>query len=198
MGENTQRKSKRSRNRKKRQTATITANATTNKDRERTVNLPRLDAVEKVPSNAPTMAIAPSDYEHIFHENVGPAQGPSAPATIARPTPPPMPVQLPAAPVSPPATPPYVPPSPPPTTAARAHNQPDDYNPNQFYNYNTNQRQHYNADFQVTLDGYTLMGSEPAEPGRRRTALPAYIVRASNQFSRAALSRVAKYLASRA
>ena len=148
--------------------------------------------LEKVPSNAPTMAIAPSDYEHIFHEGPAGAQQPAleeTPPAAAQPAktatlPLPGPSsnsrrRLEAAqevgqqqrPESPLASPP---------TPARA-------------------RQPYAGEVQVTPDGYNLLGQPPAEsPGGRRVALPAHIVRASNQFSRAALARVARFLASRA
>lgn len=154
---------------------------TATKDRERTNTLPRLDnTVERVPSNAPTMAIAPSDYEHIFHE--GPAGsaagGANEPTQAQSPTSPPGPQQT---------------PPPPQLTASMSRRQgADDYSSP------PTGRQAYMADVQVTPDGYTLLGHQPAEmTGGRRVALPAHVVRASNQFSRAALARVARYLASR-
>lgn len=148
----------------------------------------RLDAVERLPSNAPTMAIAPSDYEHIFHEGAT-AQNPQPP------TPPPQP-QPPATgvlPTVPPRQTPHSPSPPPPPLNFPRPRTPEEVNPGQHVSHN---KPPYSAEVQVTPDGYTLLGHLP-DPSHRR-ALPPHIVRASNQFSRAALNRVSKYLASRA
>lgn len=56
----------------------------------------------------------------------------------------------------------------------------------------------HQMDLAVTPDGYTLLGHEPDTRAGRRVPLPPHVVRASNQFSRAALARVSRYLASRA
>lgn len=162
------------------------------------------DQMERVPSNAPTMAIAPSDYEHIFHE--APAVSPPAAAgqfaTIGVERNSPAPAA--ASPPPPPPPPPVVartPPPPPlpvaPLPQARVVPRPrDDYDPypqtNQFG------KHQYALEVQATPDGYTMLGHAPDLTGGRRVALPPHIVRAGNQFSRAALARVSRYLASRA
>lgn len=168
---------------KSRKTSKVRKKKTTPKEKEKTLTIPRLDqparGMDKMPSNAPTMAIAPSDYEHIFHE------GPAAAVTADRenerqksPSP-----QQPASP--PPAT------RPQPMFGAPDFGQPPQGQSIQATN-----------DIQVTPDGYTYLGQQPIDPSNsaaasRRTALPPHVVRANNQFSRAALARVAKYLASR-
>lgn len=171
----------------------------------RTVNrpgnaIPRLDSparggggVDKMPSNAPTMAIAPSDYEHIFHE--GPAVRANAPVDR-----------------SPPAASPS--PSPSPNQNKPTANLPPaytvtEYTPTRSPDAQRAQQKQQNADappgakatpadteLLVSPDGYTYLGQEP-DP-QRRVALPPHVVRASNQFSRVALARIARYLASRA
>lgn len=132
----------------------------------------KIDTMERLPSNAPTMAIAPSDYEHIFHEAAPMAPPPpnetpppTSPIVNHSPSPPPPPLNMP----KPPRTPnldPEVPRMAPPPR----------------------------FDVQVTPDGYTLLGQ--VHDGRHQ-ALPPYVVRANNQFSRAVLVKVAKYLISR-
>lgn len=187
--EQSNKRSRRSKNTRKKRTAPKSANG-----KERT--LPKVEPMERVPSNAPTMAIAPSDYEHIFHEATG--AGPTeakptiptltngnAPAMPAKPTFPPPQVQLPVLQRSPP------PPSPPqalpqPMMQQRIRSPDLDYD-----------RHGYAPEVQVTPDGYTLLGHVPDPSARRRVALPAHIVRANNQFSRAALARLASYLAGR-
>lgn len=159
------------------------------KEKTKEMTLPRLDAVEKMPSNAPTMAIAPSDYEHIFHEA-------AAAPTEERPHPT-SPQASPASP--PPQTPVLLPPPPPPpprpqqpegTITQSSRRNEADY---------SQRRENYMQDVQVTPDGYNLLGHNPEHSaGHRRIALPPYIVRANNQFSRAALARIARYLQSRA
>lgn len=173
---------------KKGQIRTVEKNQTNVKPKE---GFQRMDAVDKMPSNAPTMAIAPSDYEHIFHEGTGvgnPSQNPQAaptgatnrqngPGVVHSPSPPPPPLNIPKArtpeDVAPMILPPMI--QPPLIQTGRLP---------------------YSAEVQVTPDGYTLLGHVP-DPVNRR-ALPAHIVRASNQFSRAALVRVSRYLLSRA
>lgn len=187
--EQSNKRSRRSKNTRKKRAA---AQKSTN-GKERT--LPKVEPMERVPSNAPTMAIAPSDYEHIFHEGTG-ANATEAKAALptltngnlptmtAKPTMPPPPVQLPVLQRSPP------PPSPPqalPQPINQRLRSPElDY-----------ERHPYAPDVQVTPDGYTLLGHVPDPSARRRVALPAHIVRANNQFSRAALARLAAYLAGR-
>lgn len=186
-GEPSTKRSKRSKNtRKKRNTPNDNA-------KERT--LPKVDQMEKIPSNAPTMAIAPSDYEHIFHEGgTSPTVNetkptiptitniPAIPTITTKPTLPPPQVQLPILQRSPP---PQVQPLPQPPRPVRSPEV--DYD-----------RHAYAPDVQVTPDGYTMLGHVPEPSSRRRVALPPHIVRANNQFSRAALARLAAYLASRA
>lgn len=170
--------------------------------KDRTNTLPKLgnDTMDRMPSNAPTMAIAPSDYEHIFHE------GPVSPDTKREATPPPprspqpptiprLTVQAPHSPIYQPQHTIQAPISPPqPQVYPNVHAQDmeaygqDPYAERQ----NTNT---YPPEVLATPDGYTLLGHAPSP---RRTPLPPHIVRASNQFSRAALARVARYLASRA
>lgn len=164
------------------------------REKERTNTIPRLDAVEKMPSNAPTMAIAPSDYEHIFHEAApvandqqneaqrSPSPGPATPHQHTQPSPP-----------SPPPS-----PAPPPSPVLNPQVEQRSYARRNEQDYISG----YNArgqDLQVTPDGYTLLGrNQDQSVGQRRVALPPHIVRANNQFSRAALARIARYLASRA
>lgn len=186
----------------------ITGKERTLDERNRNNALQRFDEprLERVPSNAPTMAIAPSDYEHIYHDDVH-ANAAIQPNTELSP-----PSPSPAMPSPPPPPPPQtptrltVPPLPPPPPAPRIERPVTPSNPNAILpttpNENeytaTTQRQYdnFNDDLQVTPDGYTLLGHRPDT--NRRVALPAYIVRANNQFSRAVLARVARYLASRA
>lgn len=163
------------------------------REKERTNTIPRLDAVEKLPSNAPTMAIAPSDYEHIFHE-AAPGVAAEQQADTQR-SPSPGPTNIPhqhnqVSPASPtPQIPPLTIPQIEPRSFARRPEQ--DY----ISGYNASGRE----GLQVTPDGYTLLGrNQDQSLGHRRIALPPHIVRANNQFSRAALARVARYLASRA
>lgn len=194
-------RSKKTNTRTRRKDNTVNIN-TVNKQ-EPPATLPKLgvNGVERVPSNAPTMAIAPSDYEHIYHEgpNTGatttvqspPQQAPAVVAQpsppVTRPTPPPPPFALPMA-------------QSPPLMAGNVNQRvhsPDLYSPAHGVQQNFD-RMPYAVEVQVTPDGYTMLG-QAADPNvTRRVALPAYIVRASNQFSRAALARVARYLASRA
>lgn len=223
-----QRKSKRSKGKtKRRKTTTITNTATVNRDadRERTNTVQRLDAppdrMDKMPSNAPTMAIAPSDYEHIFHEAQAPQEsGRHSPEareqraqrrepTEQRLVSPLLPAQQ--APVSPPLmSPPPVAPQLPqfrPTymlpTYQGAQQTVNGQSPDMLQQQNIwreptyGARHQYYQEVQVTPDGYTMLGHAPDTSAQRR-ALPPHIVRASNQFSRAALARVARYLASRA
>lgn len=149
------------------------------------------DQMERVPSNAPTMAIAPSDYEHIFHE--APAQ-PSPPAAQAAQFPTLNARQPRVAGPSSPA--PMMPPLPLPTIRQPAAEYEANYAPppaqQQFG------RHQYALEVQATPDGYTMLGHLPDQSPGRRVALPPHIVRAGNQFSRAALARVSRYLASRA
>lgn len=188
--ENTGRKSRRSARKAKKQrtnnaTGTGTGTNTARNEKERTFTLPRIDTIEKVPSNAPTMAIAPSDYEHIFHEATGAAQGQNAPQPPAAAHPHAQ------SPETPPAAPPGImsdPEYPPPNPAGPL-------SPTN----NFRAPQYTNPETQVTPDGYTMLGQKTdLSPNQRRVALPAHVVRASNQFSRPALARVARYLASRA
>lgn len=160
--------------------------------------------MERMPSNAPTMAIAPSDYEHIFHE------GNAATVNGERPSPPAAPA--PAAPAVTTQAAPPLPPSPREIIQQPAHPAPvlaaRTYPPNPMTlpspNYSPPPTlpggQPYGVEVPVTPDGYTMLGAPTLEAGnnRNRVALPPHIVRASNQFSRAALARVARYLASRA
>lgn len=164
--------------------------------RPTTGGIQRLDngGMKKMPSNAPTMAIAPSDYEHIFHEGQGSPTtmqdvGPSPPVHPTTLPPTPVPGVLPGigaavqsprlhfagGPVSP---------SPPPI---RPYPEPQLLPP----------PQQPDAPLQVSPDGYTLLGQIPDE-SNRRVALPPHIVRASNQFSRSAMLRISAYLATRA
>lgn len=172
--------------RKAKQTRTV------NKEKTKEMTLPRLDTVEKIPSNAPTMAIAPSDYEHIFHEvATGPVEHQSEKPRVTSPQPSPAsPPQTPALPPPPPPPPPRTAPQQPEGTITQSsrRNEPD-------YG---QRRENYLQDVQVTPDGYTLLGHNPDHMNQRRIALPPYIVRANNQFSRAALARIARYLQSRA
>lgn len=170
-----------------------------NQTKERTQNqLPKLERdppIEKLPSNSPTMAIAPSDYEHIFHEATGVIgqgrdnanragnnfnkQPPASPPNLVQVSPPPPAQQL-------------------PNRYTRSPEPAQNYN-NAFSPGGSNIRGPPDM-LMVSPDGYTMLGQQPLPEGssHRRVALPAYIVRASNQFSRAALARVSKYLASRA
>lgn len=168
----------------------------------------RLDreGMEKIPSNAPTMAIAPSDYEHIFHEATGVVGGgggqretppnksasPSPPVRTFQASPPPQPGIPPTVPTLPPPPMPIprVSRAPPQQTVDQTRDQSDSFTPLQG-------RQGNEPPLIVTPDGYNILG-RPTETDQRKAPLPPYIVRASNQFSRAALARVAKYLASRA
>lgn len=203
----------------KRKDATATIQQTVNtvngpRDKDRTVQ--RFDQLEKVPSNAPTMAIAPSDYEHIFHEGPSPTQTTDNERTMTDnnnttttnkgspglqtmnlpqatpPTPPQVPVLL---------TPPPPPlrnlhsPSPPPPPLQIPRPRTPDLDQGGYQQ--TYGRMPYQAEVMVTPDGYTLLGQVP-DPMSRRIALPPHVVRASNQFSRAALARISRYLASRA
>lgn len=183
---------------------TITNTKDNTKDNTNTTNrgFQRMDAgagMERLPSNAPTMAIAPSDYEHIFHEATGavggrPQQVGTPPGrTAGTPSPPPpvsppQPVQLPP-PLPPQAATPILPPVPPRTPEA------NNYPSNNIY-----QQQRTETPLLISPDGYTILGQQnpPNFENHRRIALPAHVVRASNQFSRAALARVSRYLASRA
>lgn len=147
--------------------------------------------VDKMPSNAPTMAIAPSDYEHIYHENTGaPTAGHHASAPTS-PTSPPLPT----------------PPQPPRGTdldSRRARSPQIETGRQMSPLVQSPQAAAVSGnsyELQVTPDGYTLLGQQPLDMNNsnaRRVAFPSHIVRANNQFSRAALARVAKYLASRA
>lgn len=178
-------RSRKSKNTRKKQRNTV-YNGKSASGRERT--LPRAEPMERMPSNAPTMAIAPSDYEHIFHEGTvaNNEQKPNLPTLnngnppLAKLTLPPPQVQLPARERSPSPT------SPPPALPQRTRTPEADYD-----------RHPYNPEVQVTPDGYTLLGHVPDPSTRRRIALPPHIVRANNQFSRAALARLSAYLASR-
>jgi len=143
--------------------------------------------MKKMPSNAPTMAIAPSDYEHIFHE--GAAGGSPAAADTFRQ----------------PATPPPPPPPPQPVAPPRQYGYQGAQNkPSPAYGRTYDQPQAQpgsptgqDVPLQITADGYTLLGQQP-DDSSRRIALPPHIVRANNQFSRSALVKIANYLASRA
>lgn len=156
----------------------------------------RLDdgRIERLPSNSPTMAIAPSDYEHIYHDD------PHANAAIQPRTP-----STPPPPASPPAPPPVPTRLTVPLTNTRNEisyrrgqqspliEQADDSN-----NYDAPTTPGHVANeepVRVSPDGYTLLGHTPSHG--RKVALPPYVVRANNQFSRAVLSRVARYLISR-
>lgn len=201
--DNSNRRSRRSSKKtKRRNTQNNDQNGATFTKKDRTNTLPKLgaDTMERVPSNAPTMAIAPSDYEHIFHE--GPVVSPetkheAAPVAPRSPTPPP--VTLPRLTLQAPRSPAYQPTSPPPQPQQaypNVHAQDFDAYGQESYG---QERQItgnvYPPEVVVTPDGYTILGHAPAP---RRAPLPPHIVRASNQFSRAALARVARYLATRA
>lgn len=161
-------------------------------ERERTSpGIQRLDqpaqGLDKMPSNAPTMAIAPSDYEHIFHEgpaNVGAgAQSPKSPES-GTPQPQPQPqMQQPQQQIQ------------------QQQQQQQPRNPYQPTGPAPPALPSANIEVQVTPDGYTLLGQPPlnmsSPTNTRRVAMPPHVVRANNQFSRAALARVARYLASR-
>lgn len=189
MADQSARRSKKAKQKtKKRQNATITVDRPDTRTR---------DQMERVPSNAPTMAIAPSDYEHIFHENMAPSppaahHGQFATMAVDRtndatsPPPPPLANSPPPAVGRPPAG-----QVPLPAQRARARDEYESYPVNQFG------KRQYALEVQVTPDGYTMLGHAP-DPSNRRIALPPHIVRADNQFSRAALARVSRYLASRA
>lgn len=179
-----QKKSRKSKSKKRQKLAD---NKNANSVRDKGTGFQRMDAVERVPSNAPTMAIAPSDYEHIFHEGPTtvnqPAQAQATLPTMTQtrtiphsPSPPPPPLNIPK----------------PKTPDERVPQMTQQTQQSQVPSYG---RLPYSAEVQVTPDGYTLLGQIP-DPVHRR-ALPPHIVRASNQFSRAVLVRVSKYLASR-
>lgn len=194
-------------------------------------NFQRMDkespGMEKMPSNAPTMAIAPSDYEHIFHEGntttaqtlngerpsppppPSPQQREQIPTPLPAPAPqlqmqpapplPPTPAQVIAARTYPPTpmalpAPTYSPPVQPPSRSP-GRNADDSGG----YMGGQTGQMPYGAEVPVTPDGYTMLGQPTLEAGnnRNRVALPPHVVRASNQFSRAALARVARYLATR-
>lgn len=160
--------------------------------KEKTGGFQRLDAIEKLPSNAPTMAIAPSDYEHIFHE------GPPPPPPPAAPVPPPPPpaiktmIQTPTHSPSPPPPPLNMPR---PRTPEPMPIEPVSLRANQPLPTSYSHSMQYGVDIQVTPDGYTLLGQIP---DGRRVALPPHVVRANNQFSRPVLAKVGRYLLSRA
>lgn len=151
-------------------------------DKEKTAGgIQRFDVdragMERMPSNAPTMAIAPSDYEHIFHEGTTgqPAASPQQPTPQTQQFTGAGPDQ--EGRTKPPGRSPQ---SPQPLAPAQVANT--------------------SHDVQVTPDGYTLLGQPPLDmnaSNARRVALPSHVVRANNQFSRAALAHVARYLASR-
>lgn len=199
MGGTDQSSNKRSRKSKggKKKRPMATGGATITREKDRTVTLPKLEpdgGMPKIPSNAPTMAIAPSDYEHIFHEAAG-AKDPAPNAPADTPPSPPEPPRAPERRPPPPLLPTIQVHSPPVMPPMRPRT-PDYDNYNERQNYDRPSAG-YSTDVQVTPDGYTLLGQQ-SEPGHRRVALPPHVVRASNQFSRAALARVARYLASRA
>lgn len=157
----------------------------TEREPTKTTNLPKLDqertgnnAMDRMPSNAPTMAIAPSDYEHIFHEGPGQSTSPTATQDESRKAKSPQQdfVNITGGPSQSPQTP-------------------------QMQQQQTQMTPTTNFELQVTPDGYTLLGQPPLDmnsSSARRVAYPSHLVRANNQFSRAALARVSKYLASRA
>lgn len=137
----------------------------------------RVDPMERMPSNAPTMAIAPSDYEHIFHEAAAPAAA-SIPTQSTSPSPPP---------------PPSVAPKPRTPEALQQTFVPESMRaPQPIGTYGGPIP--YGTEIQVTPDGYTLLGQVP---DGRRVPLPPYVVRANNQFSRPVLAKVGRYLLSR-
>lgn len=174
----------------------------TRNEKERTVKtLPKIGGgggggIEKMPSNSPTMAIAPSDYEHIFHEGAGQAEKTNA--TIATNVSP----QTKGSPTA--AALPQYSVSPPPQTSDQYDTMPTGTRTRlpepeiQYPQYSARPQFAPPTEVQATPDGYTLLGHSPDTTSSNRVALPPYIVRASNQFSRAALARVAMYLATRA
>lgn len=176
--------------------------------------------VRKMPSNAPTMAIAPSDYEHIYHEGTGGPGNEHSPAPSPphhTPTPPALASpQLPAGLLpggnSPGGT---MRPMGFATGGAGASPRPHFAGGGgpMINGSPTFARPAYadpvlppiappsppaaaDTPLQVTPDGYTILGQQPDES--RRVALPPHIVRSGNQFSRAALIRISNYLATRA
>lgn len=199
-------RSGRSSRRKKKQQPTPTNRTNngrerTNEDKGRGNGFQRFDEprLERVSSNTPTMAIAPSDYEHIYHDDVHANAAIQPTTNISSP-----PLPSPAMP-SPPPPRLMVPPVNTQTRSERAQISPSPNplpllpaTPNENEYTATTQRQFDTTDdtMQVSPDGYTLLGHRP-DPNRR-VALPPYIVRANNQFSRAVLARVARYLSSRA
>lgn len=212
-------RSRRSSRKTKRKVNAQTTDQATYTKKERTTNaLPKLgnDAMDKVPSNAPTMAIAPSDYEHIFHEGpVSPGREASPPPPAPPRSPQQVPATIPRLTAQGPASPtnfhqtqtyqaPYMV-AQPPTIAGPIgpqqtyqHQDQDAYTQDIAYGERRANVQptNYPPEVLITPDGYNLLGHAPSSS--RRNPLPPHIVRATNQFSRAALARVARYLASRA
>lgn len=159
-------------------------NNNSGRDRPAVGGFQRVDAMERMPSNAPTMAIAPSDYEHIFHEAAGAPAATNVPtqSTSPSPPPPPGPSALPK-----PRTPEPSPFTAPPQTVVGESMR---VQPTAGYGGHIQ----YGTEIQVTPDGYTLLGQTP---NGSRVPLPPYVVRANNQFSRPVLAKVGRYLLSR-